>query len=384
MIQNKTLQILRNNINNIDKNIVQLLSKRQFLSINIIEEKINKNLVVRDQIREKELFKYLEKIGKKYHLNFSYIKNIYNIIIQQSILIQNKIYEKEINEKQKLKKKICAYLGPMGSYSSFVFNILNKNPNKSLIRKKICKTFLDIYKFLKKSNNYIGLLPLENNSSGKINETYEILFKEKIFIIKELYIKIQHSLLVLPETQFNDIKYIYSHEQPFKQCSIFLKNFPHWKKKNNFSTSEAMNNIFVKNNKIAAVIGNEIGGKLYNLTTIAKNLSNQKNNITRFIIISKKEKKISKTIPCKTTILISLNKEEKNLQKILINLRKNNLIIQKITSHIKKNKKFFFIDILCHIQKIEMQKFLLKIKKFIFFIKILGCYPICNEQFKIK
>ncbi|MBZ2279986.1 MAG: prephenate dehydratase domain-containing protein, partial [Buchnera aphidicola] len=67
-----------------------------------------------------------------------------------------------------------------------------------------------------------AILPIENNSSGAIEETLNILKNNNLYIVGEINVDINHCLLVVKNTKLNNIKTIYSHHQPFKQCSQFI------------------------------------------------------------------------------------------------------------------------------------------------------------------
>ncbi|VFP85009.1 P-protein [Buchnera aphidicola (Cinara splendens)] len=376
MDKKKTLQLLRNQINNVDHKIIKLLSFRESLSINILQNKIHNKLDIRDKNREIELFNNLHQLSQKNKINPKFIQKIFEIIVNNSILVQKK-HKKKI--KNNSKKNFCAYLGPVGSYSSEVFNNLSKN-KKNFFLAHEHTNFNSIIESLNNRRCYVALLPFENRISGIIPEVYEILKKQnEIYIIKEIYAKIQHHLFTVKNCFFYNIKNVYSHIQPFKQCSIFLEKFPEWKKKYFNSTSEGMKKLSSENKKNSAVIGSSIGGSYYNLQKIAANISNIENNITRFILISKKKKKITKKIPVKTTILITLNNTEENITKIrkIFQTRKieiTNIILEK--NIINNPTKTYLIEIIENFFSNIIQEALHTIKKHVENIKILGCYPV--------
>ncbi|VFP77831.1 prephenate dehydratase domain-containing protein [Buchnera aphidicola] len=376
MDKKKTLELLRNQINNVDHKIIKLLSFRESLSIDILQNKIHNKLDIRDKNREIELFNNLHQLSKKNKINPEFIQKIFEIIVNNSILIQKK-HKKKI--KNNSKKRFCAYLGPIGSYSSEVFNNLSKN-NKNFFFAHEHTNFDSIIKSLNDHCCYVALLPFENRISGIIPEVYEILKKQnEIYIVKEIYATIQHHLFTAKNCFFYNIKKVYSHVQPFKQCSIFLEKFPEWKKKYFNSTSEGMKKLSLENKKNSAVIGSSVGGSYYNLQKIAANISNVKNNITRFILISKKKNKIKKKISVKTTILITLNNNQENITKIKKIFKKRkikitNIILEK--NIINKTTKTYLIEIIENFFSNVTQETLQIIKKYVKNIKILGCYPV--------
>ncbi|VFP79259.1 prephenate dehydratase domain-containing protein [Buchnera aphidicola] len=373
------LYLLRNKINFIDNKIIKLLKCRESLSIDILKNKIYNKFNIHDKNREIELFKNLNKISKENEINPIFIEKMFKMIVENSILIQKKWKNKILNSKKEFR---CAYLGPTGSYSSTVFNIIAKK-NKNILLEDEHINFQSIIDSFNKKKCQLALFPIENRISGIIPEVYDILRKqEEVNIVKEINISIHHHLFTLKNCFFYDIKRVYSHIQPFIQCSLFLKRFPEWKKYYFNSTSAAMNQISIENKKTSAVLGNSIGGSYYNLQKIATNISNIKNNITRFILISNKSKKISNIIPSKITILITLKNNKINKHKILKILKEKNILIIKIILA-SKEEKTYLLEIKSNINSDITKDVLYHIKKYTKYIKILGCYPISNKIIKI-
>ncbi|WP_367674248.1 prephenate dehydratase domain-containing protein [Buchnera aphidicola] len=132
-----------------------------------------------------------------------------------------------------------------------------------------------------------AILPVKNNSSGNIKETNKLLKKNKFFIKKKIIMNINHCLISAQKNSFQNIKLIYSHIEPIKQCQLFIKKFPLWKIKYTNSSSEAIKKISQKKKKYIAAIGNKESCILYNLYIIKKNISNHKKNKTLFYVLKK-------------------------------------------------------------------------------------------------
>ncbi|WP_343126423.1 prephenate dehydratase domain-containing protein [Buchnera aphidicola] len=361
-----SLKLYRNGINNIDHQILKLLSQREKLSINIVLEKIKNKINIYDPIREKELFSILEKKSNLYKLDPIFIKKLFLIIIQNSVLLQKK-FKTEI----KKKKKICKLLGPEGSYSHIAFNKLLISNTENLIP-KFYKSFSEINTSLQEKKNFL-LLPLENNITGIISEVYQLLKKKKLYIKKEIYLEIKHYLLSYQNLSFHKIQHIYSHKQPFLQCSKFLKNFPTWKKYFCNSTSEAIKKTFKKKNSV--VLGNYLGKNLYNLFTLSKNISNQKKNITRFVFVTSKKPYFFLKKKFKITIMFQLYNYKHKINKILNILSQYKCIVLKLLSNLQnKNilKKIFLLDLQTFQINLDVKKIFSKIKKITHSFQILG------------
>ncbi|MDO7161156.1 prephenate dehydratase domain-containing protein, partial [Acinetobacter baumannii] len=87
------------------------------------------------------------------------------------------------------------------------------------------------------------VVPIENTSSGGINDVYDLLQHTSLSIVGEMTIVIDHCVLVSGTTDLDTIDTVYSHPQPFQQCSKFLNRYPHWKIEYTESTSAAMEKV---------------------------------------------------------------------------------------------------------------------------------------------
>ncbi|NIH16562.1 MAG: hypothetical protein G8D24_00645 [Buchnera aphidicola (Periphyllus lyropictus)] len=180
-----------------------------------------------------------------------------------------------------------SFLGPKGSYS-YLAALKYAKKRKKIFYELPCKNFKKILKNIKKKKSKYAIFPIKNSVSGKINEIKKFFKKKNFFIKEKIIIPIQHCIISKKKISLNNIKKIYSHTQPIKQCKSFLKKFPNWKIKYTNSSSEAVKKISLKKKNNVAAIGNKKCKKLYNLYLIKENISDQKNNKTTFYIVSKK------------------------------------------------------------------------------------------------
>ncbi|CAL4323675.1 chorismate mutase [Buchnera aphidicola] len=371
-----SLPPIRNQINNIDKKIVYLLAERKKLIFTIAASKIQNNQEIRDIEREKKLLHDLINYGKKYHLTSEYITCIFQIIIEESVLTQQMLLQQFYNN-NKIYPSSFSFLGPNGSYSHIALNEYAQRNCKKYIEKE-CSTFEEV--LLSVENNYTdcAIVPIENNSSGVISEVLSILKNINLFIIGEINICVNHCLLGLKNAKLKNIKTIYSHPQPFKQCSNFIRQFSHWKIKYSKSTTDAIRTVAQYKDITNAALGSAIGGNIYKLNILATNVTNQEKNITRFILLSKNKINISPQIPAKTTIIFNKKNTSNDLVKILILLQKNNITVKTISSKIKQNnliEEVVYVDIPLNISSSLMQDIIKKVIHLNTNIKILGCYP---------
>ncbi|WP_294965197.1 bifunctional chorismate mutase/prephenate dehydratase [uncultured Gilliamella sp.] len=367
---------LRDKITELDKSLLAILAKRRKLATEVIHTKIAVNIPVRDVERERSLIKTLINQGQEYHLDELFIKRLYQIIIEDSVLLQQKILQEKLNQDTIISAKV-AFLGPKGSYSHSAARRYASNHFEQMIESG-CATFKDIFEQVEKGLVNYGVLPIENSSSGSINEVYDLLQKTNLHIIGELSLPIDHCILAIPNTQLDQINTVYSHPQPFQQCSHFLENFPHWKIVYCDSTSSAMEKVAKLNSPNVAAMGNKDGGELYGLQVLEHNFANQKENITRFIILARKPIDVSDQIPAKTTILMKTGQQAGALVDALLVLREHNIVMTKLESrpiHGNPWEEMFYIDLQGNINSYEMQTALKQLSTITLFSKVLGCYP---------
>ncbi len=127
-----------------------------------------------------------------------------------------------------------------------------------------------------------------------------------------------------------------------------------------------------------AALGNEDGGKLYGLKVLRRNIANQENNITRFIVIAKKAHSVSPQIHTKTLLLMSTGQQAGSLVYALLVFKKHHINMTKLESrpiYGKPWEEMFYLEIEANIHHPDTQAALEELKKFSNYLKILGCYP---------
>lgn len=228
-----------------------------------------------------------------------------------------------------------------------------------------------------------GVLPIENTSSGSINEVYDLLQHTTLYIVGELTLPIEHCLVATSELRLEELKTLYSHPQPHQQCSEFLSKLKGVKLESCASTADAMQKVKELNRNDVAAIGNASSGKLYGLQSIQENIANQTENHTRFIVVARKPVEVSSQIPAKTTLIMSTSQEAGSLVESLLVLQRYGINMTKLESRpIMGNpwEEMFYVDLEAHLDSDEMQQALGELTKITKHLKVLGCYPRENVQ----
>ncbi|AJJ22763.1 bifunctional chorismate mutase/prephenate dehydratase [Yersinia enterocolitica] len=370
------LLVLRERISALDLKLLALLAERRELAVDVAKAKQLHHRPIRDKERERDLLDALITAAKPYDLDGFYITRLFQLIIEDSVLTQQALLQHQLNQTAQHSARI-AFLGPKGSYSHLAARQYAARHFEQLIECG-CQKFQDIFTQVETGQADYAVLPIENTSSGSINDVYDLLQHTSLSIVGEITNPIDHCVLVATETDLSQIKTVYSHPQPFQQCSQFINRFPHWKIEYCESTAAAMEKVAQLNSPHAAALGSEAGGALYNLQVLEHNLANQQQNITRFIILARKAIDVSDQLPAKTTLIMATGQQSGALVEALLVLRDHGIIMTKLESRpINGNpwEEMFYIDVQANLRSESMQKALADLTPITRSLKVLGCYP---------
>ncbi|MDM7859967.1 prephenate dehydratase [Alteromonas sp. ASW11-36] len=371
------LEALRKSITAVDSELLELLAKRRGLTNQVAETKIKHHIPVRDQKREEQLLIRLIKQGKTVGLDPHYVTQLFHVIIEDSVLNQQAMLASRANPDSELPLNRVAFLGDKGSYSYLATQKYFSRRAGELMEIG-CQSFAEIISKVEKNEADYAVLPIENTSSGSINEVYDQLQHTSLSIVGELTHPIKHSLLVKGETSISAIKVLYAHPQVFAQCSHFLAELGSVEVKPCDSTSAAMITVSETDDPSVAAIGSEAGGALYGLHAIKSNLANQKENHSRFIVVSRKAVSVPLQVPAKTTLVMSTVQKPGALVESLLVLKDNNINMTKLESRpITGNpwEEMFYLDVDGNIEDGPMQNALEQLAAITRYFKVLGCYP---------
>ncbi|MGI9833670.1 prephenate dehydratase [Vibrio vulnificus] len=379
-----SLDEIRLRLNDLDDQLLSLLSERRKLSIEVAKSKVETSKPVRDASREQQLLVKLITNGReKYQLDAQYITKLFHTIIEDSVLLQQSYLQNLLNPEQSRKPLArVAFLGSRGSYSHLASREYFSRKNTELIELN-CDHFKEVTQTVESGHADFGVLPIENTSSGSINEVYDLLQHTTLYIVGELTQPIEHCLVATKDVRLEEIKVLYSHPQPHQQCSEFLGRLKGVTLKSCASTADAMKKVQELNRDDVAAIGNASSGKLYGLQPIQGNIANQTENHTRFIVVARKPVEVSAQIPAKTTLIMSTSQKAGSLVETLLVLQRYGINMTKLESRpIMGNpwEEMFYVDLEAHLDSEEMQLALGELTKITKHLKVLGCYPSENVK----
>ncbi len=283
---------LRNQIDEINRQIVDLYKKRMEVSGKIAAYKKENNLPVFDSERERKLLcSVSEQAGEEFEAG---IRVLFTMLMELSRSYQNKLYtppselSKRMNDaientpKLFPERAVVACQGVEGAYSQDACEKLFSLPAIMYFN-----NFENIFQAIDKGMCRYGILPLENSTAGSVNRIYDLMISKKFNIVRSVRVHINHLLLAKKGANLSDITEIISHEQAISQCSNFLSSLKNVKVTVCENTAIAAQTVAKSDRGDIAAIASPACSELYNLAAIEKNIQNTDSNYTRFICISK-------------------------------------------------------------------------------------------------
>ena len=369
-----TLNALRHDINEIDSDLLVLLAKRRRISHSVVEYKIANNKPIRDEAREQALLEKLINYGKSLGLDAYYINNVFQTILEDSVLNQQAMLQKNLNPEAMSESHRVAYLGGQGSYSQLACHkYFSRRPGKVI--EMGCSSFDQITGKVESGQADFGLLPIENTSSGSINEVFDLLQHAQVSIVGEVTHSVEHCLLAMPGTELSHINKIFAHPQPFAQCSRFIQGLGDIQHETCDSTFHALQSAVETTN--SAAIGSAQAGKNVGLEVVKSGLANQSENHSRFIVVARNPLQVSKQIPTKTSLIMATKQQAGSLADALMIFKQHQINLVKLESRpVPGNpwEEVFYVDLEANLDDLHVKQALEELKEHTQYTRVLGCY----------
>jgi len=365
----RNIEDLREDIDKIDRKLVKLFEERMKVVEEVAAYKIATGKALKDPERESELIKKnvaLLEDSRFERLLSVFFKDImeYSRTHQQTLMTTTQTSSHLVKP-----NPIVGFQGIDGSFSSIAVKKFFENKHQTKPYTTFEETFASLY------NNEVDyiVLPIENSSTGAINEVYDLLLKYEMQIVGDLYLKVRHNLIGT-KNSIDDIRAVYSHEQGFKQSRQFLSNFD-WKQFSYSNTAESVKHIKSLNDKTLAAIGSVQAAEVYGLDVLESDIQDHDYNTTRFVVLSKST--LNDEASNKISMVLRLSHEPQSLFSVLERIAKENINMLKIESRPIPDKPWaymFYIDIEGNIEDEKMKRTIESIKAVCHSVLILGNY----------
>lgn len=344
------LQECRNQLDQIDKKIVELFEQRMTICGKVAEDKIRTGKEVYDGVREQQKLDAVEEMA-----HGDYNRIAVRELFSQMMTISRRYQYRLLTEHGKgidlgfreldalnLEGARVVYQGVEGAYShAATLQYFGKDVDAYHVEQ-----FEDAMQEVRDGRADYAVLPIENSSAGAVTDNYDLLVQYDNYIVAETFVAASHALLGTPDAELSDIRTVFSHPQALMQSSAFLGAHRDWKQISLENTAVSAKKVIQEGDKSQAAVASETAGRLYGLKVLQTAIQNNKSNTTRFMILSKDA--VYRRDAGKVTISFELAHKSGTLYSILGNFIYNGVNMRKIESRPIPGRSWeyrFFIDI---------------------------------------
>ncbi len=337
------LDQIRQDIDSIDRQLVELILKRMDCSRRVAEYKREKGMPVLDATREAKI---LDKVAQMSGDQGDGMRMIFASIMEQSKALQYQFVDSEsVREFVPIKPhpevKSIACQGVEGAYSGLAGAALY--PNAVIT---YCDTFADVCQKVSEGKVEYGILPVENSWAGSVHEVYDLLINRRLLIAESIDAEIGHNLICCPGAKAEDIKQVISHPQALRQCADTIEQL-HLEPIECSNTAVAVKTVAQKKDKSFAAIGSAEAAHMWGLDIIKSNIASSTANTTRFVSISSVAQRCERADKISIVFTVSGHDKPGSLLSVLNHFASCSMSLTKIESRPIKNSRFeyfFYAD----------------------------------------
>ena len=345
----RSLEELRNELDRIDPQIIQLYEERMSICEEVGEIKIEEGRKVFDRNREQQKLAQVTREAKDPFYKKG-LTELFEQLMSQSRKLQYQLLTKKGAlgrlpfigvEELDWKNSRVVFQGTDGAYSQAAMHkFFSKDVNSFHVQ-----TFRDAMEAIEEGSADFAVLPIENSSAGMVSEMYDLLEEFENYIVGEVILPINHYLVGTENTTLESIERVYSHPQALMQCSKFLDRHGSWQQIGAANTAVAAKKILNENDPTQAAICSEHAAEIYGLKILEEKINHNHNNSTRFIVVTNQTIFLKKAQ--KISICFEVAHESGSLYHLLSHFIYNDLNMTKIESRPIEGKTWeyrFFVD----------------------------------------
>lgn len=374
------LNELRQQINSIDDELLNLFTRRMDLASQVADYKRAHDLPILQPAREREILKKVaDKAGPELG---GYARVLFSMLMELSKSYQNKRNNKEIELHRQIddaientprlfpRSPMVACQGVEGANSQIACEKIFQSPFIMYF-----KSFESVFTAIEQGLCQYGILPIENSTAGSVKKVYDLMIHHNFSIVRTFRLKVDHNLLTKKGVKLEDVKEIYSHEQAIGQCGAFLEKLTGVKVIAVENTAVAAKMVAESDRTDIAAISSRSCAELYGLQNLAPSIQDKDNNRTRFICISKNLEIYPGAD--KTSIMMVLPHRPGSLYRVLARLYVLGINVTKLESRPIPNRDFefmFYFDLDTSIYSEEFVQLMCELDDLCEEFKYLGSY----------
>ena len=246
-----------------------------------------------------------------------------------------------------------------------------------------CATFEAVIDAVRDGQATLGMLAVENSTYGRVADVHTLLPQSGLHIIDEAFVRVHISLLAVKGTPLAAVRRVRCMSILQGQCRTFLKahNLATLNWHDNAAGARAVAEL---GDPAEAALASELAAEIYGLEILARQIEDQANNTTRFLVMSRQpdhaRRGAGKMI---TTFTFRVRNIPAALYKAMGGFATNGVNMTKLESYMvgdSFNATEFYADIEGHPDDANVALALEEVRYFTTEMNILGVYPADRER----
>jgi chorismate mutase/prephenate dehydratase len=354
------LQPLREQIDQLDQQIVRLLNERAAVAIEVGRIKHTDGSPVYVPHRERAVMDKVRRLNEG-PLPASALEAIYREIISASIALERPLR--------------VGFLGPEGSFS----HLAARAHFGTSVDYAPVDEIVSVFQEVERGNLDVGLVPIENSTGGGIRDTLDCFMQSTVKVCAEVAIQIHHNLM--SRAAIEDVKRIVSRPEVFEQCRRWLGNHARHAEREAVSSSAKAAEMAAADAEVAA-IGSQLAAEIYNLPIRAANIEDNPQNVTRFFVVGRMN--TEPTGADKTAIMFTTAHKPGALAEVINVFAENGVNLTHIDKRPSQRVNWeyiFFIDAEGHEEEPAIRHALEEARRHCLHLSVLGSFPKATQVY---
>ena len=240
-----------------------------------------------------------------------------------------------------------------------------------------CRTFEDAIEMCRTGEADLAMLPVENSTYGRVADIHSLLPGSGLRIVDEAFVRVHINLLALPGVELPEVKAAMSHTVLLGQCRDFLKKH-RLRAVAGADTAGSAKIVAEKGDRTMAALASELAGEIYGLDVLARQIEDQSNNTTRFLVMARALDDSRRAAQMMTTFTFRVRNIPAALYKAMGGFATNGVNMTKLESYMVGGSftaTEFYADIEGHPEDADVARALDELRFFTTHMSVLGVYP---------
>jgi chorismate mutase/prephenate dehydratase len=347
---------LREGIDRIDRELVELINRRIELAERIGELKKREGAAIYVPSREEQVFARVREYNRGL-VSEGTLERIFREIISASIA-----------REQPLR---IAFLGPR---ATFTHQAAMKNFGSSAEFIPF-PTIGDVFRAVERKEGDYGVVPIENSTEGAVFHSLDTFVESNLKIVAQVYLPIEHCLI--SDGTLETVKCVYSKDQALGQCREGLRALlPEARLVEVDSTAQAIQRVAGQPGE--AAVGSALAAELYGVGILKRGIQDRHDNTTRFLVLGERLPPRDPACRYRSSLMVSIPDQVGALKVVVDHFSERGINLVKIESRPSRQRAWdylFFIDFLGHGEDPRIKEVLEQLKSRCPLVKWLGSYP---------